>query len=171
MRVVFVGDFSSFKVAQMTSPGWLPAPKMDSVCLDLNNKRAALFSLNETCCFQPSGWRDAARACKVEWSRSSGSCVTYRPDVGLHGRLVGLHPHISSSSAAALSDEELVAVDHKKNIRAMSRKRKEETAREEEQVREQVGWSRGWGMRGGFQEERNECTWGQMLAVPLQLWP
>lgn len=45
--------------------------------------------------------------------------MTYRPDVRLHGRLVGLHPHISSSS-----DEELVAVDHKKNIRAMSRKGK-----------------------------------------------
>lgn len=50
--------------------------------------------------------------------------MTYRPDVRLHGRLVGLHPHISSSSAAARSEKELVAVDHKKNIRAMSRKGK-----------------------------------------------
>lgn len=32
--------------------------------------------------------------CKVEWSRSSGSCVTYCSDVWLYGHLVGLHPHI-----------------------------------------------------------------------------
>lgn len=50
--------------------------------------------------------------------------MTYGPDVRLHGHLVGLHPHVSSSSFAKRSDEELVAVDHKKNIRAMSRKGK-----------------------------------------------
>lgn len=100
----------------------------------------------------PWGWRNAVRACEVEWSRSSGSCVTHGPDVGLHGHLVGLHPHISSSSAAARPDEELVAVDHKKNIRAMSRKEKKGAARQGNggQVEEQVGWRRGWEMRAGL---------------------
>lgn len=67
--------------------------------------------------------------------------MTHGPDVGLHGHLVGLHPLISSSSAATRPDEELVAVDHKKNIRAMSRKEKKGAARRGNggQVEEQVG--------------------------------
>lgn len=150
--------FLFFKVAKMTSPR-LPAPETHFVPNLV--KQSAITKLERSLvrirciAFSPPppwGWRNAVRACEVEWSRSSGSCVTHGPDVGLHGHLVGLHPHISSSSAAARPDEELVAVDHKKNIRAMSRKEKKGAARRRNrgQVEEQVGRRRGWEMRAGL---------------------
>lgn len=141
--MVIVGDLSLFHVAEMASPR-LPTP--DVACLGPDNKAGPLFSTNKTYISfwrpPPSGWRHAARACEVEWSRSSGSCVTHRPDVRLHGHLVGPHPHISSSSAAARSDEGLVAVDYKKNIRAMSRKGKMGRRGEKNRLESKRGESR-----------------------------
>lgn len=50
-----------------------------------------------SCCSCPQDGNAQSEPCKVEWSRSSGSCVTYCSDVWLYGHLVGLHPHIYSS--------------------------------------------------------------------------
>lgn len=150
MRMVLGGDFSFFQVAEMPSPRQPRRRKQILSVWTLITKQQRSLAWMRRIAFwlpPPSGWRATARSLRGWMVKVIRQLRDISPWCQAAQAPHGPSPPHLLILTSAQSDEELVAVDHKKNIRAMSRKGKRGRRGKENRLENKRGEVEGeeWG--------------------------